>query len=373
MNKITKIILTTTLAATITTSISQAVTNKNPKTNKITSITAAGSSFIFPVMSKWTPQYANKTGVKINYQPIGSGGGIQQFKSHTIDFAGSDEPLRIQDLNRIKAIQFPMVISGIVPIYHLNIHYKQPKKIHIMPTLNLSGPVLADIYQGIILKWNDPKIQKLNPDLSLPNRRILTVHRADGSGTTFNFTNYLSSVSKNWKNKVGFSTVVAWPGKLNMGAKGNAGVVAQVQSLPNSIGYVEYAYAKSNKLQIANMYNKNNKKSPITPNLRSFAAAAKNAKWDSKTGFYQILTNQPGTSSWPIVATTFILLPKAETDKTNKNATSIASICFFNWAFNNGNNMAKQLNYIGMPKNVQDQIRKVWKSNYPSYDKNCPN
>ena len=344
----------------------------------IKDITGAGSSFIYPVMGKWTKQYKKNTEVKINYQAIGSGGGLAQFKEKTIDFAATDEPLRIQNLNNQNAMQFPMVISGIVPIVHLNIYFKHPKRHHETPTLNLSGPVLAAIYLGDISKWNDPEIQKLNPDLNLPDRRILTVHRADGSGTTFNFTHYLSSVHTKWKNKISYSTAVSWPGRLNLGAKGNAGVAAQVQNIPNTIGYVEFAYAKSNNLQIANMYNKDNKKHPIIPSIKSFADAAKGANWSSKNGFYQILTNQSGLNSWPIVATTFILLPKPDTNKnksskqTKRDDISQASICFFDWAFKNGNNMAKQLNYIGMPNNVQNQIRKEWLSSYPNYKNHCP-
>jgi phosphate transport system substrate-binding protein len=330
---------------------SDKATNKTTaKPTKTNTITGAGSTFIYPVMAKWTQKYAKDNGIKVNYQAIGSGGGLKQLKAKTIDFAASDEPLRIQDLHKLKAIQFPMVMSGIVPVIHLHgIHNNQ---------ITLSGEILADIYQGKITKWNNQKIQKLNPKVALPNTPIITIHRADGSGTTFNFTYYLSQVSKSWKSKVGHDTVVAWPGRLSMGGKGNAGVAAQVQNVPNTIGYVEYAYAVANKMTTVKMINKANK--TVEANLKSFASAADNAKWSADNGFYQLLTNQPGAASWPIVATTFILIPEADPKDKQKVAVNKASLKFFSWAFKNGNAMAKDLNYIVVPASAQKKIEASW-------------
>ena len=322
------------------------------KPTKTNTITGAGSTFIYPVMAKWTQSYAKETGTKVNYQAIGSGGGIKQLEAKTIDFAASDKPLRIQDLHKLNAIQFPMVMSGIVPVVHLHgIHNNQ---------IALSGEVLADIYQGEISKWDDPKIQKLNPKVDLPKTPIITIHRADGSGTTFNFTYYLSQVSKSWKSKVGYDTVVAWPGRLSMGGKGNAGVAAQVQNVPNTIGYVEYAYAVANKMTAVKMINKANK--TVEANLKSFASAANNAKWSADNGFYQLLTNQPGAASWPIVATTFILVPEDNPKDKQQVAVNKASLKFFSWAFKNGDAMAKNLNYIVVPASAQKKIEASWKA-----------
>lgn len=324
------------------------------KANTI-SITGAGSTFIYPVMAKWTKQYEKESGTQINYQAIGSGGGIEQFRAKTIDFAASDEPLRIQELRKLNAIQFPAVISGIIPVINL----KGIKNNQLI----LSGPVLADIYLGEISKWNDSKIQKLNPTLKLPNARIITIHRADGSGTTFNFTHYLTQVSHTWQHKVSYSTAVSWPGKLNIGGKGNAGVASQVHNIPNSIGYVEYAYAINNNMIQTRMINVNNK--VINANLKSFQAAANNATWRSQNGFYQLLTNQPGANSWPIVATTFILMPNNKSYTTAQQKSVInTSIKFFKWSFEHGNNAAADLNYITMPKAVTNQVEQLWQQTY---------
>ena len=263
-----------------------------------THITAAGSSFIFPVMAKWSQAYNKAKKVQINYQPIGSGGGISQLQNQTVDFAASDKPLTASELYEKHWQQFPAVVGGIVPVVNIAGIGNN--------ALILNGQVLADIYNGKILYWNNPRIQHLNSKLKLPHNRIVTVHRADGSGTTFNFTKYLSDVSVQWHKNIGFDTVVSWPG-YGLGAKGNAGVANQVQNIKNSIGYVEYSYAHSSNLDIVRMQNKMNK--TITANSASFKSAASNANWQAKKSFYLVLTNQPGAKSWPIVATTFILMP----------------------------------------------------------------
>ena len=310
-----------------------------------TQITGAGSSFIYPVLSKWSQDYNKATGVKINYQPIGSGGGISQLTNGTVDFAASDKPLQISELNNKKWQQFPAVVGGIVPVINISgIKNNQ---------LVLSGPILSEIYSGKITYWDNTQITKLNKKLKLPHARIISIHRADGSGTTFNFTKYLSDIDQNWHKNIGYETVVKWP-SFGLGAKGNAGVAAQVKILRNSIGYVEYAYAHSSNLTMAKMINKSGK--VVSADINSFKSAAQNANWQSSNAFYLILTNQPGAGSWPIVATTFVLLPK------KASATRQATIKFFNWIFANGNKTAQALDYVSIPKTVSAKISKYLQS-----------
>ena len=315
-------------------------------------VTGAGSSFIFPVLSDWATIYNNQTGNEINYQSIGSGGGLRQLFAKTVDFAASDKPLTQKALAQHQAIQFPMIIGGIVPIVNLpNIANNK---------LILNGPVLADIYMGEITHWNDPRIAKLNPELKLPDETIITVHRSDGSGTTFNFTNYLSKVSATWKQTVGSDTVVSWPG-FGLGAKGNAGVASQVEQMPDSIGYVEYAYAVQNHLDTTRMVNADGK--IVRATKQSFAAAAANADWKDAPGFYLILTNQPGAESWPIVATTFVLVPQ----NPARPAATAASVKFFKWAYANGAQSADNLDYVSIPASVYKLVESKWSVQLPFY------
>lgn len=317
------------------------------------SYSGAGSSFIAPVMMKWAKSYHDETKNQINYQAIGSGGGIRQIEQDNdgeriIGFGATDEPLKTQDLSKHKLLQFPMIVGGIVPI--VNIEGVKSDK------LVLSGEILADIFMGKITKWNDPKILALgnNKKLDLPNKDIIVVHRADGSGTTFNFTNYLSKVSPAWQKQIGFNSVVKWPGNVSIGAKGNAGVASQVSHIPNAIGYVEFAYAKQSKLTTTLMQNHDGK--IVRANRFSFYAAAKNANWSSDNNFYMILTNQPGAKSWPIVATTFILFPKDGKTDTQKDLLD-----FFTWSYKHGQQTAIKLDYVPIPKPVYEQIFAYWK------------
>lgn len=310
--------------------------------NPSTSITGAGSSFIYPVLSKWTTAYQQKTNIRINYQDIGSGGGIQQLTDGTVNFAASDMPLSMTALQKKGWTQFPIVSGGVVMVVNINgIKNNQ---------LTLNGQTLGDIYTGKIQYWDNAALKKLNPGVKLPHNRIITVHRADGSGTTFNFTNYLSKVDTNWK--AGADTVVSWP-TFGLGAKGNAGVAASVQKMPNSIGYVEYAYATENNMVMAKMKNKSGQ--VVTASLTSFKASAANANWDPKSGFNQILTNQTGAKAWPIVATTFIMLPVKQDPAVTK-----AALNFFSWSFTQGD-MASQIGYVTMPSNVVSKIKANWK------------
>ena len=324
------------LIITATTSLLLVACSNNPN-----NITGAGSSFIYPAISIWARDYAKVSPTRVNYQAIGSGGGLQQIYSGTIDFAASDMPLTQAQLQQHKLKQFPMIIGGIV----MTINIPGIKD----NTLVLNGTVLENIYRGNIKNWNDPKIEALNKGLKLPGNPIITVHRADGSGTTFNFTNYLSKISPEWKKNVGSNTIVAWPGN-GIGAKSNAGVAAQITQTPYSIGYVEYAYAAQTNMAVAKL--QNSAGNIVTANAKSFAAAAKNANWQASNGFYQILTNQPGAQSWPIVATTFILIPvKSRTPQVRKNALD-----FFKWCYKNGGKAASQLDYVAIPTNVSNKI-----------------
>jgi phosphate transport system substrate-binding protein len=305
-------------------------------------VTGAGASFPAPLYSKWAADYNKATGVKINYQSVGSGAGLRQIEAKTVDFGASDAPLKDDELAKKGLVQFPMVIGGVVPV--VNIKGINPGQ------LKLSGPVLGDIFLGKITKWTDPAIKALNPTLPLPDAAISPVRRADGSGTSFIFTNYLSKVNPEWKTKVGEGTAVNWP--VGAGGKGNEGVAAFVGRLPNSIGYVEYAYVKQNKMTFALMSNSTG--AFVSPDDTAFKAAAAGADWAKS--FYQILTNQPGKDSWPITGATFILMHKVQ----DKPAQASTSLKFFEWAYKNGDKTADDLDYVPMPTNVKGIIEKTW-------------
>ena len=307
-------------------------------------ISGAGATFPYPIYAKWAEAYQKTSGVQLNYQAIGSGGGIKQIKAKTVTFGASDMPLKPDALKTASLVQWPMIMGGIVPV--VNIEGVKPGE------LVFDGPTLAKIYLGEIKMWNDPAIAKLNPSAKLPASGIAVVHRSDGSGTTFNFTDYLSKVSSDWKSKVGEAASVQWPAGL--GAKGNEGIAANVKQTGNSIGYVEFAYAKQNNLVYGDMINKEGKK--VEPVTASFAAAAANADWKGAEGFYLLLTDQPGAASWPITASTFILMPTEPTDA----AAATAALKFFDWAYTNGDEAAQALDYIPMPKSVVALVRKEW-------------
>jgi len=307
-------------------------------------ITGAGSTFIFPVLSKWADAYKKETGAGVNYQSIGSGAGIKQIQAKTVTFGATDMPMKAEQLDKDGFAQWPMIMGAIVPV--VNVEGIKPGE------MALDGKTLAGIYLGTITKWDDPAIKALNPKLTLPSAAIAVVHRADGSGTTFNVTNYLSKADADWKTKVGEGTAVEWP--VGVGAKGNEGVSANVGQTKNSIGYVEYAYAKQNKLTYTSMVNKAGKL--VAPTTEAFTAAASNADWAKAPGYYLILTDQPGDKSWPIVASTFILMPKVPTDK----AATAEAIKFFTYAFSKGQKSAEDLDYIPMPDSVVKLIEKSW-------------
>jgi phosphate transport system substrate-binding protein len=309
-------------------------------------ITGAGATFPFPLYSKWADSYKKETGNGLNYQSIGSGGGIKQIQAKTVTFGASDMPLKSEQLDKDGLVQWPMVMGAIVPV--VNIEGVKPGE------MVLDGETLGNIYLGKITKWDDPAIKKLNPDLKLPSEAIAVVRRSDGSGTTFNFTDYLSKVSPEWKSKVGSSTAVEWP--VGVGAKGNEGVSGNISQTKNSIGYVEYAYAKQNKLTFTGLINKAGK--TVQPTVEAFQAAASNADWEKAPGYYVILTDQPGEKSWPITASTFILMHKDPADK----AAAAEALKFFKWAFAKGDKMAEELDYIPMPDNVVKMIEKTWSS-----------
>ena len=309
-------------------------------------ITGAGATFPYPIYAKWADAYKTQTKVGLNYQSIGSGGGIKQIKAKTVDFGASDMPLTADELNKENLTQFPAIIGGVVPV--VNIEGVGPGQ------LKLSGPVLADIYHGKIKTWNEPPIATLNPDLKLPASAITVVRRADGSGTTFLFTDYLSMVSKDWQTKVGTGTSVSWP--VGVGGKGNEGVAAYVQRIKGSIGYVEYAYAHKNNMAVAIM--KNQAGQWIAPSEEAFSAAAANARWDKAPGFYELLTDKPGQKSWPITGASFILLHRTAGDP----AKTLAVLNFFAWAFKSGDQMASELDYVPMPDSVVKLIEGAWRA-----------
>jgi phosphate transport system substrate-binding protein len=313
-------------------------------------ITGAGATFPFPIYSKWADAYKKETGNGLNYQSIGSGGGIKQIQAKTVTFGATDAPLKADQLEKDGLVQWPQVMGGIVPV--VNIEGVKAGE------LVFDGETLANIYLGKITKWDDAAIKKLNPSVKLPSDAIAVVRRSDGSGTTFNFTTYLSGVSEEWKTKVGANTAVEWP--VGVGAKGNEGVSGNIGQTKNSIGYVEYAYAKQNKLTYTGLVNKAGK--TVQPTVEAFQAAAANADWAKAPGYYVILANQPGDKSWPITAATFILMHKEPTDK----AASAEAIKFFKWAFAKGDKMAEELDYIPMPDSVVKLIEKTWSSDIKS-------
>jgi phosphate transport system substrate-binding protein len=313
-------------------------------------ITGAGATFPFPIYSKWADAYKKETGNGLNYQSIGSGGGIKQIEAKTVTFGATDMPLKVEQLDKDGLVQWPMVMGAIVPV--VNLEGIKPGE------LVFDGETLANIYLGKITKWDDPAIAKLNPKLKLPTDAITVVRRSDGSGTTFNFTDYLSKVSAEWKTKVGSGTAVEWP--AGVGAKGNEGVSGNVGQTKNSIGYVEYAYAKQNKLTYTALINKAGK--TVQPTVASFQAAASNADWAKAPGYYVILTDQPGDNSWPVTASTFILMHREPVDK----AASAEAVKFFQWAFAKGGKMAEELDYIPMPDAVVKLIEKTWSADIKS-------
>jgi len=305
-------------------------------------VTGAGASFPAPVYSKWADAYNKATGARINYQSVGSGAGIRQIKAKTVDFGASDAPLKDDELAKDGMIQFPTVIGGVVPVINVK---------GIVPgQLKMTGQVLGDIYLGKITKWNDPAIVALNAGVALPDAAIAPVRRADGSGTSFIFTNYLSKVNAEWKAKVGEGTAVNWP--TGAGGKGNEGVSSYVQRLPNSIGYVEYAYAKQNKMTHVQL--KNAAGNYVSPDDVNFKAAAAGADWSKS--YYQVLTEQPGKDAWPITGATFILMHKVQ----DKPANASSTLKFFDWAYASGDKMAADLEYVTLPDSVKALVRKTW-------------
>jgi phosphate transport system substrate-binding protein len=309
-------------------------------------ITGAGSSFVAPVMSKWADAYNKATGNKINYQSVGSGAGMKQIDAKTVDFGASDSPYKPEELDAKGLVQFPVIVGGIVPVF--NLPGIQPGQ------LRLNGPVLGDIFLGKITKWDDPAIVALNPSIKLPSTAIAVVHRADGSGTSFNFTNYLSKVNPEWKAKVGEGTAPNWP--LGTGGKGNEGVSAFVMRLPGAIGYVEYAYAKQSKMNYASMQNADGVF--VEPDDKTFRAAAAGAQWEQNR-YYVILTNQPGKDSWPIAASTFVMMHKVQ-DKPEQAAEVLK---FFEWSFAKGGDLAEALDYVPLPPALVSSIAKTWTAN----------
>ncbi len=305
-------------------------------------VTGAGATFPAPIYAKWADAYHKLNGVRVNYQSVGSGAGIKQIKAKTVDFGASDMPLKDEDLAKDGLVQFPTVIGGVVPV--VNIAGIKPGQI------KLTGAVLADIFLGKVTKWNDAAVTALNPGVALPDAPIAVVHRADGSGTSFIFTNYLSKVSADWKSKVGEGTAVNWP--VGTGGKGNEGVAAFVQRLPNSVGYVEYAYVKQNKMTYVELRNREGRF--VAPDDLNFKAAAASADWSKS--FYQILTEQPGKDAWPLTGATFILMQHS----TDKPAQSAAALKFFDWAYAQGDAMATELEYVPLPESVKALARKQW-------------
>ena len=307
-------------------------------------ISGAGATFPYPIYAKWADAYKKETGTGLNYQSIGSGGGIKQIQAKTVVFGATDMPLKPAQLDKDGLVQFPTVLGGVVPA--INVDGINPGE------LVLDGTTLARIFLGEVKTWDDAAIKKLNPSAKLPPQAIVVVHRSDGSGTTFLFTDYLSKTSADWKSKVGANTAVEWPGGI--GAKGNEGVANNVGQTKGSIGYIEYAYAKQNKMNVAKMVNKDGK--TVAPTAEAFMAAAANADWEGTPGFGEILTNEPGANSWPIAGATFILIHRQPQDPV----AAAEALKFFAWAYEKGDKMAQELDYVPMPDKVVSAIKKVW-------------
>ena len=307
-------------------------------------ISGAGATFPYPIYAKWADAYKKETGTGLNYQSIGSGGGIKQIKAKTVTFGASDMPLKPEELEQAGLIQFPMIMGGVVPVVNL----KGIKAGEV----KLSGTVLANIYMGEITKWNDQQIKALNPNVNLPNTAIAPVYRSDGSGTNFLFTDYLSKTSPKFQTQIGANTSVQWP--AGIGAKGNEGVANMVKQTDGSIGYVEYAYAKQNNITHLDLQNKDGK--TVSPKIEAFQAAAANADWANSKGYYVLLTDEPGAESWPITGASFILMYKTPQDA----ASSAEALKFFDWAYKNGSKMATELDYVPMPEAVVSLVQKTW-------------
>ncbi len=309
-------------------------------------ISGAGATFPYPIYSKWADAYKTQTGVGLNYQSIGSGGGIKQIKAKTVTFGASDMPLKPEDLRQSGLVQFPMIIGGVVPVVHVK--GVEPGQ------MVLDGATVAAMYLGEITKWNDARIKKLNPKLALPDTAIAPVYRSDGSGTNFLFSDYLSKSSPKFKDSIGANTSVQWP--VGIGAKGNEGVANMTTQTDGAIGYVEYAYAKQNKMAYAQLKNHDGK--TVAPNAESFQAAAGSADWAHAPGYFLILTDQPGAGSWPITGASFILVYGTPPDP----AATGAALKFFDWAYKNGGKMAAELDYVPLPDKLIAQVRETWKT-----------
>jgi len=312
---------------------------------EVSAIAGAGATFPYPIYAKWAAAYNKETGIRMNYQSIGSGGGIKQIKAKTVDFGASDAPLKAEELDQAGLMQFPMIIGGVVPVVNLpGIKAGEIK---------LSPAVMADLYLGKIKKWNNKAIAELNPDVNLPSTAVSVVHRSDGSGTTWIFTNYLTKVSKNWADKVGNNKAVAWP--TGVGGKGNEGVASYVKRIKGSIGYVEYAYALQNKMTYVKLKNRDG--NYVDPTSENFQAAAAGADWAHAPGYYLVLTDQPGANAWPISGASFILMYKNQ----EKPEVAEAVLKFFDWSYNNGGKMAESLDYVPIPKSVVSLVENTWK------------
>ena len=331
-------------ARTVATAIAAAWLSSVASQAGAVDLAGAGSTFVYPILAKWADAYQKKNGVAVNYQSIGSGGGIKQIQSKTVDFGASDAPLTPEVLDKFGLLQFPLVIGGDVPV--VNLPGVKPG------TLRLTGLVLADIYLGKIAKWSDKAIADLNPDVKLPDQAIVVVHRSDGSGTTYIWVDYLAKVSPEWKQKVGVSTSVPWP--TGLGAKGNEGVAAVTSRTPGAVGYVEYAYAKQNKMVYTQVENRDG--AFVEPDKSSFQAAAANADWAKAPGFFLMLTDQSGKESWPVTGSVFILMYKDQ-DDPEKGKTALQ---FFDWVYKNGDKMAEELDYVPMPNTVAKLVEATW-------------